>query len=137
MKREQQYWSSLVARGFVIALLAFGLVAAAASLARAQSPVLTLPSTRTSTNASSTIGVTNTFQSVFAANTLRTSCTIQNNASSNAMYVFFGAIASATTGASVKLAAGQSVNCSVNGIVLTDQVSVTGTSSDAFFAAQQ
>lgn len=114
-------------------MLGLGLVVPAAM---AQTPVVTQPQPRASGNASSTIAVTNTFQSIWAANTARTSCLVQNNGS-NAMYVFFGPLASATTGASVKLAAGVGVNCSVNGIVLSDQVSITGTATDAFFAAQQ
>lgn len=106
----------------------------------AQTPVVTMPLAVNTSNASSTIAVTNTFQQVWAADTNtrgRSSCTVQNNSASNAMYVFFGAIASATTSNSVKLAAGQAVTCSVNGVILKDQVSITGTSGDAFYAAQQ
>jgi len=64
------------------------------------------------------------------------SCVIENNtAGSNSMYVFFGSIANATTAKSVKLSAGQSVSCSsYGGMVLTDQVSIAGTSGDAYFA---
>lgn len=92
----------------------------------------------TSTNASSTIAVTNTFQSVFAANTNfnRTGCALQNNGT-HAMYVFFGPIASATLGKSVNLAPGQPVSCNSAPVTLNDQVSITGTSGDAFFAAVQ
>ena len=38
---------------------------------------------------------------------------------------------------SVVLAAAQGVSCTVGGMTLQDQVSITGTSGDAFFAAQQ
>lgn len=115
------------------------LLIANASLAFAQSPVITQPYNVTSQNYSSTIAVTNTFQSIWPANTTsrgRAGCTVQNNGT-NSMYVYFGAIANATTTNSVKLAAGQSVQCNVNGITLQDQVSITGTSGDAFYAAQQ
>lgn len=110
------------------------------SLAQAQSPVITQPYGVTTHNDSSTIAVTNTFQSIWTASTNtrgRAGCTVQNNSASAAMYVFFGAIASATTGKSVKLAAGQAVSCNSGGTVLQDQVSITGTSGDAFYAAQQ
>jgi hypothetical protein len=53
------------------------------------------------------------------------------------MYVYFGAIASATKDTSVVLSAGQAVNCTVGGITLQDQVSITGTMGDTFYAAQQ
>lgn len=108
--------------------------------ALAQNPVITLPNKINSqTNASSTIAVTNTFQSVFAASTGdvgRTSCAIQNNGS-NSMWVFFGPIADATKPKSVKLAVGQSVTCSVDNIVIRAQVSITGTATEEFYAAVQ
>lgn len=110
-----------------------------ANVSFAVTPVQTQPYPVTSTNASGTIGSTNDFQSVFVAskpNTGRVACTIQNNGA-NAMWVFFGPIASATNGSSVELAVGQSVNCNSGGVILQDQVSITGTSGDAFFAAQQ
>lgn len=113
-----------------------------AGLARAQQqPVDTFQHGVTSQNSSGTITVTNTFQSVFLAATnqpqqRRMSCTVQNNGS-NSMYVFFGPIANATTSNSVVLAAGASVRCSVSGATLQDQVSITGTSGDTFYAAQQ
>lgn len=96
----------------------------------------TAPFTKTSRNVSSTIAVTNTFQSVLSETRGRASCMVQNNGS-NSMYVYFGAIASATLANSVKLAAGQAVSCTAGGVVLTDQVSITGTSADAYYAAEQ
>lgn len=105
----------------------------------AQSPVVTQPYNVTSFNASGTIAVTNTFQSIWVANTNtrgRAGCTVQNNGT-NSMWVYFGPIASATKGASVVLTVGQSTNCNVGGITLQDQVSITGTSGEAFYAAQQ
>jgi hypothetical protein len=109
-----------------------------------QQPVFTYPNARNSVNASGTISVTNTFQSVFAAATTapgsqvaRIGCFLQNNGT-HTMYVYFGPIASATIGASVVLQAGANVSCATStGGVLADQVSITGTSGDAFFAAAQ
>lgn len=105
----------------------------------AQTPVVTYPYGVTSYNASEKITVTNTFQSVFTAsgiNTGRNACMIQNNGTHN-MYVYFGSIANAITPSSVTLAAGASIQCNAGDVVLKDQVSITGTSGDAFFAAQQ
>lgn len=122
-------------------LLLFPLLAALQLLiqpACAQAPVLTQPLTATTTNASGTLAAGATFQSIWAAVTSvrgRAGCTIQNNGS-HSMYVYFGAIASATTSNSAILAAGQALNCSVFGVALQDQVSIAGTISEAFYAAQ-
>lgn len=101
----------------------------------AQQVVQTVPSARTSNNASSTIAVTNTFQSLWASNSARGGCSIQNNGA-NSMWVFFGPIANASKATSVVLAANQSLACAQSGVSATDQVSITGTSGDAFFAVQ-
>lgn len=101
--------------------------------AMAQSAVRTTPFGVVSSNLSSTITLTGTFQSIQTANSERKSCLIQNNGS-NDMRVYFGPIASATSAASAKLSAGSSINCAAGGIVLTDQVSITGTTADAFVA---
>ena len=95
-----------------------------------------------STVVATTISVTNTFQSIQAAQAVsgaapRRGCTIQNNGT-HVMYVFFGPIASATTSNTFQVAAGQSINCGAfPGIVLQDQISITGTSGDAFVATLQ
>lgn len=101
--------------------------------ALAQSTVRTTPFGVVTTNLSSAVAVTNTFQSIQTANTERKSCLIQNNGSNN-MKVYFGPIASATGSNSVVLSAGSYVNCTAGGIVLTDQVSITGTAGDAYAA---
>lgn len=91
-----------------------------------------------STNLSSTVAVTNTFQNVQNLTNARLGCVVQNNGvSTNAMYVYFGPIASATKAAAVVLQNGQSVNCALPGgvnAVIRDQVSITGTSGDAYLA---
>ena len=93
----------------------------------------------TSTNVSTTITVTNTFQSLQAASTTRKGCLIQNGGSNN-MWVFFGPIASATKALSFLIvpvgnAGDNSISCATGtGGVLGDQVSITGTSGDAFTA---
>jgi hypothetical protein len=96
-----------------------------------------------SQNASGTIASTNTFQSVFSSAYNRHGCLIQNTGA-NFEYVFFGPIASATKAKSVALqpptstSQGGSVGCGVGvGGTLSDQVSITGTAADTFFAQQQ
>ena len=121
-------------------LLSSAILVSMAIPAISQQTVITQPQGVTTLNGSGTIAVTNTFQSVFAASTNtrgRTGCTLQNNGA-DAMYVFFGPIASATLGKSVKLLTGQSVSCATSaGGVLKDQVSITGTSTETFYAAEQ
>lgn len=92
----------------------------------------------TSTNLTSTVSVTNTFQSIQVLTTGRKGCLIQNTyTNSNPMWVFFGPIGSATKGASFELdpSHGLSISCAVGGLgVLSDQVSITGTSADSYTA---
>lgn len=114
--------------------------------ALAQTPVITKPYLAASNNGSGTITTTNAFQSVFAASArpqaqggtgpVRSACTVQNKGT-NAMSVYFGPIANADAAHSSQLVAGQSLNCNVGGVVLSDQISITGTSGDAFYATQQ
>ena len=87
-------------------------------------------------NLSSTIAVTNTFQSIQTLNSARSGCLVQNNGT-NSMWVFFGPIASATKAKSVVLAAGQAVSCNAPGLLVVDEVSITGTSTEAFYAGFQ
>lgn len=91
----------------------------------------------TSSNLSSTVAVTNTFQSIQVLTAGRNGCTIENQSTTNAMWVFFGAIGSATKGSSFILdtSHGLAISCAVGGLgVLTDQVSITGTAADAYVA---
>lgn len=103
----------------------------------AQQTFITKPySVNSANNVSSTITVTNTFQSLWAATTIRVGCTVINYGS-NTMWVFFGPIASATKATSVQLSVGQAVYCNSDNVVLNTQVSITGTATEAFYAAQQ
>lgn len=128
-----------------IRYIAFGLMLLAGP-ALAQQPVFTY-GTKSSTDgapASGTIAVSNTFQKVFSSvNTtasesspLRKGCTIQNNGSNN-MWVEEGATAGTAAKAnSVVLTPGSAYSCSAGGTVLQGEVDITGTSADAFYAAQ-
>jgi len=85
----------------------------------------------TSTETGFTITTGNTFQSLAVANSARKSCTIQNT-SSHIMYVFAGPLASATTTNSFQIvASGGTYSCATPAGVITDQISVTtSTTSD-------
>lgn len=103
----------------------------------ADAATVVAPSQLGSTNLSSTIAVTNTFQSVQAFNSGRSGCLIQNQSTTNTMWVFFGPVANATKAKSYMLDSthGLQISCSVGGTsVLLDQVSITGTSTDSFAA---
>jgi hypothetical protein len=98
-----------------------------------------------SNNLSGTITTTNTFQSIQAQANNRNGCAVQNGVNpltgnGDFMWVYFdksnsSGCSAATKAASVLLAPGQPVNCAVaSNIVLKDQVCITGTSGDTFFA---
>lgn len=117
--------------GLVGLVLALGV-----SIAHAQSPVTTQPYGVASVITSNTIATSNTFQSIFAAstgNTGRSDCLIQNNGAAT-MFVYFGAIANATTPNSLQLSSGTIFKCGNNGVILKDQISITGTATQRFFA---
>lgn len=118
-----------------------GALALFAGMAGAQ-PVITTPSPLRSTVYSSSVAVTNTFQSLQVATLgggpYRLGCLIQNKGA-NSMWVFFGPIASATKNLSYILVTGAPpISCAtLTGGVLQDQVSVTGTAGDLFAATFQ
>ena len=93
-------------------------------------------------NASGAIATTGTFQSVQKKSLSRNGCAIQNqstNSSSDTMWLYFDPTNStncsaATKAGSITLAPGQPANCNIGTIVLSDQVCITGTSADTFFA---
>lgn len=114
-------------------LLALFLFLAGAQLAFAQAITTTVPAARQTTNASSSIAVTNTFQDIWSAQASRVNCGIQNNGT-NTMWVFNGLAAAATKNSSVILAPGQYYNCATSGVVATSALSITGTSGDVYYA---
>ena len=88
--------------------------------------------------ANSTISVTNTFQAALAVQTGgRHGCLIQNTGT-HTQYVYFGAIASATTSNAFQLSPGQTIACaSVYGVVAQDAVNITGTAGDGYVVTSQ
>src|SRR5690348_4775031 len=122
----------------MIRFLVIALLAASPALAQSVAPVILRLQPLTTTNDSSTIAVTDTFQSIQVSTATRKGCVVQNNTgTAHDQWVFFGAIGSATKAASVLLTPGGSVSCATPNGVLTDQVSITGTSGDSFYAAVQ
>ena len=108
--------------------------------ASAQTTVITQSQAFTTANASATIVSGGTYQSIWAADTGasrgRQACTVINQAT-HTMYVFAGPIASATHTNSIALAPNQAYYCNTPNGVLKDQISIDGTTSDAFYAAIQ
>jgi len=89
------------------------------------------------TIANGTIVITSTFQQILAGNGTRRGCTIQNQGS-HVMYVYPGVTTAATTAASLLLQPGQTFLCQATGSsVITDPISMTGTSGDAWVANEQ
>lgn len=120
-----------------LAVLTLGL------LLSAQAPVITQPSGVTTYNNSGVVTAGGTYQQVFPAYAPvapgggRKACTIINLATTT-LYVFAGPIASAVHTNSVPLAQFQSFYCgTAAGSVLQDQISVDGTTSGGYYAAQQ
>lgn len=97
-----------------------------------------LPQPVTSTTTNGTVTTANTFQSALAANPTRKGCAIYNT-SANAELVFLGAPGSATAANAIPIAAGGSFNCgSFQGIVITDQISITSaTAASTFVVVRQ
>lgn len=144
-------WSLLerLALGWMIALVLV-LLAGAAWAQQGPPPVQTTPGPATSKggNASSTIGTGGgTFQQVFAATgpstsgpgqqSFRKGCLIQNNGS-HVMWVTEGlGTATSTEAKATQVQVGGSYNCETPaGVVLTGEIDITGTSGEAFYAAQ-
>lgn len=115
-------------RQILLAIVAiFGFVASA----QAQQPVF-------STSTAGTIATTNTFQIALqppAAPAVRRGCSIQNLGTNN-MFVNFGSATPAAT-TSIKLIPGAIIRCDAGGIVLQDQINITGTSADTFVVLSQ
>lgn len=136
MTPRAQGW--LFAVGFSLAVWAALALAVAPAFAQ-QSQVQTQPLPRATTDASSTVAVTNTFQQIWAAQSapqgpIRSACSIQNNGT-HTMWVFAGALASAVKTSSMVLPPGAIYHCGHNEVVGTSAISLTGTATDAFTAS--
>lgn len=121
-------------RLIVIAALLLG----SAAHAQTPNPVTTQPKGVTTQNSSGTIAVTNTFQTIWSKSSNvqgRLGCYVQNKGS-NPMYVYFGPKASATTPTSINLSGGAAISCANGVIVQQDEVNITGTAGDAYYAGQ-
>ena len=122
-------------------LIGLLLILASVSVSLAQNPVVTTPSkSATISPNSANIDTTNAFKLALPASTNingRIDCLIQNQSASAKMYIYFGAIAAATTPNSLQLAAAEIFRCANSGVVIKDAISITGTAGDRYFAAQE
>lgn len=92
-----------------------------------------IPQRATSTSVAGSVATANTYQSALAASSTRKGCAIYNT-SANAELIYLGSPGAATTAASIPLPAGGSFNCgSFQGIVLTDQISITSATAGSTF----
>lgn len=92
-----------------------------------------LPQRATSTSTAGSVAAANSFQTALAASANRKGCAIYNTSASVEL-IYLGAPGSATAATSIPLPAGGSFNCgSFQGIVLTDQISITSASAGATF----
>ncbi len=133
-----------MSHGFTVAVVSaalfFGIVAGEA-VADNKPPTTVSPgwATTKNGNVSGTVAATGVFQQVFPATSAaspRNGCTIQNN-SAHTMYVTEGiGIAGSTTANSAQLPAGLVYYCQSGVVALQGEVDVTGTTGDAFYAAQ-
>lgn len=134
-------WKSLLAAALLVTGVSAG--AQAQQPGGLPAPVTTYPAPATSAggNVSGTIASTGTFQKLWGATggsgvPFRKGCTIQNNGT-HSMNVSEGlGVAGSTTGNSVVVPAGGTYYCQVGQIVLTGEIDITGTATDAFYAAQ-
>lgn len=117
------------------------LLAGASATAQAQTQVQTfqggmqncVTGAATCNDRSGTIAVTNTFQSLWVAASGRKGCLIQNT-SGHVQYIYIGPIAGATLAKSFQVLPNGWFSCRGGGMVLTDQISITGTTTDTFVA---
>lgn len=92
-----------------------------------------VPIRSTSTSTAGSVTTANTFQSALAAAPARKGCAIYNTSSAVEL-VYLGAPGGATAAASIPVPAGGSFNCgSFQGLVLTDQISITSATAAATF----
>lgn len=95
------------------------------------------PSTAASTDASSTVTVGGTFQTVFALSTTRKGCFIENpTTATEALYVAVGTSPAAATTNAASLGPGSSFTCANGNIVISDLIAVTATTNGHAFIAK-
>lgn len=92
-----------------------------------------IPVGTTSTTTNGSVTTANTFQSALAASSTRRGCAIYNN-STAAELIYLGAPGAASVANAIPVPAGGSFNCGgFQGIVLTDQISITSATAGATF----
>lgn len=119
LRRLRPLWRPL------IALLAASCLSSPALATRVQTEPMAYPSTSTAV----VITTHAVFQVILAANPNRKGCLIQNT-SADTERVYFGPNGSATSGASVKLIAGNALTCAGFVILPSDNISITSDVTD-------
>jgi len=115
-------------------LMLAALAALLASPAAAQSPVVTNPFGVTTAETTGTITAGGTFQTLYAANSGRRGCLVQNTAS-EVLYVFVGGGA-ASTNSSFQIQPGGTFSCALtNGQVVTDAIQITTPTTGSRYVA--
>lgn len=128
-------------------VLVGGLALASPSAAQQPVQIWPAPGTTAGCPACGVIGAGGTtFQLLFAATGVnvagqlvspRKACTVQNNGT-HTMWISEGTTALlATQAKSAQIGPGQAYYCNNSGVVLTGEIDITGTSGDAFYAAQE
>lgn len=114
------------------------ILAAVIALLSIYSPAdATSPLSAATTTINSTVAVTNTFQIAINANQYRNACLVQNTGT-HVEYIYFGATSSATLSNAFQISPGQTISCAiVNGLVLIDQINITGTAGDGYIVTTQ
>jgi hypothetical protein len=92
------------------------------------------PTGASSNPSNGTIAVTNTFQSLIAQNSTRKACSYQNQGTHT---MYFSVAVSPTLANSFQVPAQWTFNCTNANVVITDAISITGTSGDAFSGSWQ
>lgn len=102
----------------------------------ADGSVATTAKRSTSTIANGSVAVTNAYQSALAASTTRSGCLIQNT-SAGTIKLFLGAPGSATDAQAFQIPAGWAFSCRSGELVITDQISITGTAGATYVVSTQ
>lgn len=120
-----------------LAILAFALMVGLPSFARAQGLVTTTPFQATSVISPNTVSATGTYVTAITSSATRRGCLLQNT-SANTLFLWLGSITGITTPKGLQVLTKASFSCSMGGgIVITDDISVSGVAGDTYVIVRQ
>ncbi len=119
-----------------LAILAFALMVGLPSFASAQGLVTTTPFQATSVISSNTVSVSGTYVTAITSSATRRGCLLQNT-SANTLFLQIGTPTGATTPKSLQLLTKLFFNCASGGIVITDDINVSGVAGDTYVTVRQ